>query len=79
MNSIFKLLENPNLKELAYDVIDILVVERLQEHYIMCLDFDDFDTAKDILAVLRYFTTYEEFNAFLKETRYAGYTDQGKR
>ena len=78
MNSIFKILENPNLKELAYDVIDILVVERLQEHYIMCLDFDDFETAKDILAVLRYFSTYEEFCNFLEETRNAGYTDQGK-
>ena len=33
MNSVFKLLENPNFKELAYDVIDLLVVERLQEHY----------------------------------------------
>lgn len=79
MNSIFKLLENPNLKELAYDVIDILVVERLQEHYIMCLDFDDLDTAKDILAVLRYFSTYEEFCDFLEETRNAGYTDKGKQ
>lgn len=79
MNSIFKLLENPNLKELAYDVIDILVVERLKEHFIMCLDFDDLETAKDILGVLRYFTTYEEFNDFLKEARDAGYTDQGKQ
>lgn len=79
MNSIFKILENPNLKELAYDVIDILVVERLQEHYIMSLDSDDFETAKDILAVLRYFSTYGEFNDFLKETRDAGYTDQGKQ
>lgn len=79
MNSLFKLLENPNLKELAYDVMDILVVERLQEHYIMCLDFQDIETAKNILAVLRYFTTYEEFNEFLKEVRDAGYTDQGKQ
>lgn len=79
MNSLFKILENPNLKELAYDVMDILVVERLQEHYIMCLDFQDIETAKNILAVLRYFTTYEEFNEFLKETRDAGYTDQGKQ
>jgi len=79
MNSIFKILENPNLKELAYDVIDILVVERLQEHYIMCLDFHDLEVAKDILSVLRYFTTYEEFNEFLKEVRDAGYTDQGKQ
>ena len=54
MNSIFKILENPNLKELAYDVIDILVVERLQEHYIMCLDFDDFETAKDLKKSLFY-------------------------
>lgn len=78
MNSIFKLLENPNLKELAYDVIDILVIERLKEHYIMCLDFDDIDTAKNILGVLRYFTTYDEFTEFLTETRDAGYLDQGK-
>jgi len=79
MNSIFKLLENPNLKELAYDVMDILVVERLQEHYVMCLDFQDIETAKSILAVLRYFTTYEEFTEFLKEVKDAGYTDQGKQ
>lgn len=79
MNSIFKLLENPELKELAYDVMDILVVERLQEHYVMCLDFQDIETAKSILAVLRYFTTYEEFTEFLKEVKDAGYTDQGKQ
>lgn len=75
MNNIFKLLENPNLKELAYDVIDILVVDRLKEHYMLCLDYEDIDTAKGILTVIRYFTTYGEFTEFMSEVRDAGYTN----
>jgi hypothetical protein len=35
---------------------------------------DDVETATDILATLRYFTTYEEFKEFMKEVRDAGYT-----
>ena len=58
----------------AYDLIEICVVEHLKEHYILCLDMDDVETATDILATLRYFTTYEEFKEFMKEVRDAGYT-----
>ena len=57
----------------VYDFIDIFVVEHLKEHYILCLDMDDVETATDILATLRYFTTYEEFKEFMKEVRDAGY------
>ena len=74
MNSFFKLLEKDSVKEAMYDVVEVLVVERLKEHYIMCLDFDDTDNAGEILTVLRYFMVYEDFKAFLEEVKDAGYT-----
>ena len=74
MNSIFKLLDQPSVKEAWNDVMELLVVERLKEHYVMCLDFNDIETATAILAVLRYFTVYEDFIEFLNEVKDAGYT-----
>jgi hypothetical protein len=74
MNSIFKLLEQPSVKEAWSDVMEALVVERLKEDYLMCLDFKDVETATAILTVLRYFMVYSDFAEFLNEVKDAGYT-----
>lgn len=78
MNSMFKALEHPEVKEAWSEVMDVFVVEYLKEHYIMCLSFDDIETASAILPVLRYFSTYDEFKEFLKECADAGYADPRK-
>lgn len=74
MNSIFKLLEQPSVREAWNDVMEALVVERLKEDYLMCLDWADLETAGAILVVLRYFMVYEDFKQFLNEAKDAGYT-----
>jgi hypothetical protein len=73
MNSIFKLLDQPSVKEAWNDVMEALVVERLKENYVMCLDFNDIETATALLTVLRYFTVYEDFIEFINEVKDAGY------
>lgn len=74
MNSIFKLLEQDSVREAWNDVMDTLVVERLKENYLMCLDWADMENANAILVVLRYFMVYADFKQFLDEARDAGYT-----
>ena len=74
MNSIFKLLEQDSLREAWNDIMEALVIERLKEDYLMCLDWADIETAKAILVVLRYFMVYEDFKLFLDEAKDAGYT-----
>lgn len=74
MNSIFKILEQDSVREAWNDVMEALVVERLKEDYLTCLDFDDKETSSAILTVLRYFMVYSEFKHFLDEVRNAGYT-----
>ena len=74
MNSIFKLLEQDSVREAWNDIMEALVVERLKEDYLMCLDWADIETAKAILVVLRYFMVYEDFKHFLEEAKDAGYT-----
>lgn len=64
--------------EAAYDLIELLVLEHLQEHYLMCLDWDDIEQAADILSTIRYFSTYDEFTQFLNEVRDAGYSIERK-
>lgn len=78
MNSMFKALENPNFQAACYEVMEVFVVEYLKDHYIMCLSFDDIETASAILPVLRYFSTYDDFKEFLKECADAGYVDPRK-
>ena len=73
MNSIFKLLEQDSVREAWNDVMEALVVERLKEDYLLCLDWDDVETSSAILTVLRYFMVYEDFKQFLDEVRSAGY------
>ena len=73
MNSIFKLLEQDSVREAWNDVMEALVVERLKEDYLLCLDWDDVETSSAILTVLRYFMVYEDFKHFLDEVRSAGY------
>lgn len=73
MDSIFKLLERDSVREAWNDVMEALVVEKLREDYILCLEFGDMETASAILTVIRYFTVYEDFKAFLDEVREAGY------
>ena len=75
MNSIFKLLEQPSVRDAWNDVMETLVVEKLKEDYLLCVDWADMDTANAILVVLRYFMVYEDFSNFLKEARDAGYAD----
>lgn len=72
MNSIFKLLEQDNVREAWNNVMEVLVVEHLKESYIMCLDWDDTETASAILTVLRYFMIYEDFKDFVDEVKDAG-------
>ena len=74
MNSIFKLLEQDSVREAWNDIMEALVVERLKEDYLMCLDWADMETANAILVVLRYFMVYEDFKHFLEEAKDAGYT-----
>lgn len=74
MNSFFKILERDSVKEAVEDVITVLLVERLKDDYIHCLDWDDVENASAILTVLRYFMVYEDFKAFLEEVKDAGYT-----
>jgi hypothetical protein len=74
MNSIFKLLDQPSVKEAWSDVMEALVVERLKEDYLLCLDFNDMETATALLTVLRYFMVYGDFKDFLNEVKDAGYT-----
>lgn len=73
MNSIFKLLEQQSVRDAWNDVMEALVVERLKENYLMCLDWDDQETASSLLTVLRYFMVYSEFTAFIEEAKDAGY------
>ena len=73
MNSIFKMLEQPSVKDALDDVMEALVVERLKEDYLLCLDFGDVETSSAILTVLRYFMVYSDFKHFLDEVRHAGY------
>ena len=78
MNSMFKLLENDNVREAWNDIMEALIVEKLKEDYLLCLDWDDIETAAAILVVLRYFMVYSDFKEFLQETRDAGYDVEGK-
>lgn len=74
MNSFYKILESSSVKQAVNDVMETLVVEKLKEDYILCLDWDDIETAAAILTVLRYFMTYSEFKLFVDEVKDAGYT-----
>ena len=74
MNSIFKLLEQDSVREAWNDIMEALVVERLKEDYLLCIDWADMETANAILVVLRYFMVYEDFKHFLEEAKDAGYT-----
>ena len=72
MNSMFKMLENDAVREAWNEVMEALVVEKLKEDYLLCLDWDDIETAEAILVVLRYFMPYNQFRSFLEEVRDAG-------
>lgn len=74
MMNIFKMLENDNVRDAWNNVMGALVVERLKEDYLLCLDWDDIETAGAILTVIRYFTAYPEFTEFINEVKDAGYT-----
>lgn len=74
MNSIFKLLEQDSVREAWNDVMEVLVVERLKENYLLCLDWEDIENASAILTVLRYFMNYNDFKFFVDEVKDAGYT-----
>ena len=54
MNSMFKMLENDAVREAWNEVMEALVVEKLKEDYLLCLDWNDIETAEAILVVLRY-------------------------
>jgi hypothetical protein len=75
MSNIFKMLEQQSVRDAWNDVMEALVVERLKEDYLLCIDWADMDTANAILVVLRYFMVYDEFSNFLKEARDAGYAN----
>ena len=72
MNSIFKLLEQPTVRDAWNDIMEVLVVERLKEDYIICMDFKDLQTATAIRCVLRYVRVYDDFKEFLNELKDAG-------
>ena len=72
MNSMFKMLENDAVREAWNEVMEALVVEKLKEDYLLCLDWDDIETAEATLVVLRYFMPYNQFRSFLEEVRDAG-------
>ena len=78
MNSMFKLLDNDNVREAWNDIMEALIVEKLKEDYLLCLDWNDIETASAILVVLRYFMVYSDFKEFLQEARDAGYDVEGK-
>ena len=73
MNSIFKMLEQDAVRDAWNNVMEALVVERLKEDYLLCLDWADMETANAILVVLRYFMVYDDFKQFLNEAKDAGY------
>lgn len=73
MNSIFKMLERDSVREAWNDVMEALVVEKLKEDYLLCLDWEDIENASAILTVLRYFMTYTDFKSFVDEVKDAGY------
>jgi hypothetical protein len=75
MSNIFKMLEQQSVRDAWNDVMEALVVERLKEDYLLCIDWADMDTANAILVVLRYFMVYDDFSNFLKEARDAGYAN----
>lgn len=75
MNSIFKLLEQQSVRDAWNDVMETLIVEKLKEDYLLCVDWADMETANAILVVLRYFMVYSDFSEFLQEARDAGYAD----
>ena len=77
MNSIFKMLEQDAVRDAWNNVMEALVIERLKEDYLLCLDLADMETANAILVVLRYFMVYEDFKHFLNEAKDAGY-DTGR-
>ena len=77
MNNMFKLLDNESVQDAWNEIVDVAVVERLKDSYVMCLDWLDMETANAILVVLRYFMVYEDFKEFLDEVRDAGY-DTGR-
>ena len=77
MNSIFKMLEQDAVRDAWNNVMEALVVERLKEDYLLCLDWADMETANAILVVLRYFMVYDDFKQFLNEAKDAGY-DTGR-
>lgn len=78
MNSIFKLLEQDHVREAWNSVMETLVVEKLKEDYLLCLDWDDLETASGILVVLRYFMVYADFKEFVDEVKEAGYALDSK-
>ena len=71
--NILKMLESDAVRGAWNDVMEALVVERLKEDYLLCLDWADIETASAILVVLRYFMVYSDFSEFLKEVQDAGY------
>jgi len=73
MNSFFKMLEQDAVRDAWNNVMEALVVERLKEDYLLCLDWADMETANAILVVLRYFMVYDDFKQFLNEAKDAGY------
>lgn len=75
MSNIFKILEQQSVRDAWNDVMEALVVERLKEDYLLCVDWADMDTANAILVVLRYFMVYDDFSDFLREARDAGYAN----
>jgi hypothetical protein len=75
MSNIFKILEQQSVRDAWNDVMEALVVERLKEDYLLCIDWADMDTANAILVVLRYFMVYDDFSDFLREAKDAGYAN----
>lgn len=71
--NILKMLESEAVRDAWNEVMEALVVERLKEDYLLCLDWADIETASSILVVLRYFMVYNDFTEFLKEVQDAGY------
>jgi hypothetical protein len=71
--NILKMLESEAVRDAWNEVMEALVVERLKEDYLLCLDWADIETASSILVVLRYFMVYDDFSSFLKEVQDAGY------
>ena len=72
--NILKMLEKDNVRDAWNEVMEALIVEKLKEDYLLCLDWADIENATAILTTLRYFTPYHEFTEFLQEVRDAGYS-----